>query len=53
MLADALEHLVRGGDLGPGDHLLMFDYGPGVTISAAVVEILESSAWSRARGGDA
>ncbi|GLY75595.1 ketoacyl-ACP synthase III family protein [Actinoallomurus iriomotensis] len=49
----ALEHLVRGGELGPGDHLLMFAYGPGVTISAAVVEILESPVWSRTRGGDA
>ncbi|MEV0829412.1 ketoacyl-ACP synthase III family protein [Nonomuraea rubra] len=49
----ALEHLVRGGGLGPGDHLLMFAYGPGVTISAAVVEILETPVWAAARGGDA
>jgi 3-oxoacyl-[acyl-carrier-protein] synthase-3/clorobiocin biosynthesis protein CloN2 len=48
----ALEHLVRGGGLGPGDHLLMFAYGPGVTISAAVVEILEAPVWARTRGGD-
>ncbi|GAA4605121.1 ketoacyl-ACP synthase III family protein [Actinoallomurus liliacearum] len=49
----ALEHLVRTGDLGPGDHLLMFGFGPGVTISAAVVEVLESPVWARTRGGDA
>jgi 3-oxoacyl-[acyl-carrier-protein] synthase-3 len=48
----ALEQLVRSGGLGPGDHLLMFAFGPGVTISAAVVEILESPAWSRTWGGD-
>ncbi|MEV5704042.1 ketoacyl-ACP synthase III family protein [Actinoallomurus sp. NPDC052274] len=49
----ALEHLVRTGGLGPGDHLLMFGFGPGVTISAAVVEVLESPIWARTRGGDA
>ncbi|WP_433177692.1 ketoacyl-ACP synthase III family protein [Actinoallomurus sp. CA-150999] len=49
----ALERLVRTGELGPGDHLLMFAYGPGVTISAAVVEVIESPVWARTRGGDA
>jgi 3-oxoacyl-[acyl-carrier-protein] synthase III len=49
----ALEHLVRGGGLGPGDRLLMFGFGPGVTISGAVVEILESPVWAQTRGGDA
>lgn len=49
----ALDHLIHRGELRPGDHLLMFAYGPGVTISAAVVEILESPAWSQAWGGDA
>jgi 3-oxoacyl-[acyl-carrier-protein] synthase-3/clorobiocin biosynthesis protein CloN2 len=48
----ALEHLVRDGALKPGDHLLMFGFGPGVTISGAVVEILESPVWARVRGGD-
>ncbi|GAA3620441.1 ketoacyl-ACP synthase III family protein [Nonomuraea rosea] len=48
----ALEHLVRGGALGPGDHLLMFGFGPGVTISGAVVEVLESPVWARIREGD-
>ncbi len=47
----ALEHLVRGGGLGPGDHLLMFAYGPGVTISAAVVQIIEAPLWARTGGG--
>ena len=43
----ALERLVRLGELGPGDHLLMLGYGPGVVVSAAVVEILESPVWAR------
>ncbi len=46
----ALEHLVCGGELAPGDQLLMFAYGPGVTISAAVVEILERPVWA-GKGG--
>ena len=43
----ALERLVGAGEMAPGDHLLMLAYGPGVTISAAVVEILESPVWVR------
>lgn len=43
----ALERLVRFGELVPGDHMLMLAYGPGVTISVAVVEILESPLWAK------
>jgi 3-oxoacyl-[acyl-carrier-protein] synthase III len=43
----ALDRLVSAGELAPGDRLLMLAYGPGVTISAAVVEILQSPAWAR------
>ena len=48
----ALERLVRLGELDPGDHLLMLGYGPGVVISAAVVQILESPAWVRPESRD-
>jgi len=43
----ALEHLVAAGELGPGDHLLMLGQGPGVVLSGAVMEILDSPAWAR------
>jgi 3-oxoacyl-[acyl-carrier-protein] synthase-3 len=43
----ALDRLAGAGELNPGDHLLMLAYGPGVTISGAVIEILESPAWVR------
>jgi 3-oxoacyl-[acyl-carrier-protein] synthase-3/clorobiocin biosynthesis protein CloN2 len=43
----ALDRLAGAGELNPGDHLLMLAYGPGVTISGAVVEILEPPAWVR------
>ena len=41
----ALEHLVVTRELGPGDHLLMLGQGPGVVLSAAVVEISYSPPW--------
>ncbi len=41
----SLEHLVTSGELRPGDHMLMFGVGPGVTIAAAVVRILEPPPW--------
>ncbi len=41
----SLEHLVSTGELGPGDHFLMLGVGPGVTISAAVVKILDTAPW--------
>ncbi|MFJ8691304.1 ketoacyl-ACP synthase III family protein [Streptomyces roseolilacinus] len=41
----SLDHLLRTGELGPGDHLLMLGVGPGVTLSCAVVRILRSAPW--------
>ncbi|SDH33331.1 3-oxoacyl-[acyl-carrier-protein] synthase-3/clorobiocin biosynthesis protein CloN2 [Lentzea fradiae] len=41
----SLDHLVSAGELGPGDHLLMLGVGPGVTLSAAVVQIVHPAPW--------
>ncbi|CAO5250721.1 ketoacyl-ACP synthase III family protein [Frankia sp. AgKG'84/4] len=41
----SLDHLVSAGELRPGDHLLMLGVGPGVTISCALVEIVEPVPW--------
>ncbi|MGW1620939.1 ketoacyl-ACP synthase III family protein [Streptomyces sp. NPDC002172] len=41
----SLDHLLTAGELGPGDHLLMLGVGPGVTLSAAVVRILQPAPW--------
>ena len=41
----ALDHLVATGQLGPGDHLLMLGVGPGVTVSSAVVRIVDIPDW--------
>ncbi|MER6365961.1 ketoacyl-ACP synthase III family protein [Kitasatospora sp. NPDC001527] len=41
----SLDHLLSTGGLGPGDHLLMLGVGPGVTLSAAVVRILQPAPW--------
>ncbi|MEV0056143.1 ketoacyl-ACP synthase III family protein [Saccharopolyspora shandongensis] len=41
----SLDHLLAIGELAPGDHLLMLGVGPGVTLSAAVVEILGPTPW--------
>ncbi|KOX05164.1 MULTISPECIES: ketoacyl-ACP synthase III family protein [unclassified Streptomyces] len=41
----SLDHLLRTGGLGPGDHLLMLGVGPGVTLSCAVVRILHPAPW--------
>lgn len=41
----SLDHLLSAGQLGPGDHLLMLGVGPGVTISCALVEIVEPVPW--------
>ncbi|MCY0941368.1 ketoacyl-ACP synthase III family protein [Streptomyces antarcticus] len=41
----SLDHLVNTGDLQPGDHLLMLGVGPGVTLSSAVVRILNPAPW--------
>ncbi|MEV0819655.1 ketoacyl-ACP synthase III family protein [Nonomuraea rubra] len=42
----ALDRLLLTGELGPGDHLLMLGTGPGVTVSSAVIKILDTPAWS-------
>jgi 3-oxoacyl-[acyl-carrier-protein] synthase III len=39
------ERLMTTGELGPGDHLLMFGRGPGAEFSCAVVQVLDSPAW--------
>jgi 3-oxoacyl-[acyl-carrier-protein] synthase-3/clorobiocin biosynthesis protein CloN2 len=41
----SLDHLVSTGQLGAGDHFLMLGVGPGVTISAAVVKVLDTPPW--------
>jgi 3-oxoacyl-[acyl-carrier-protein] synthase-3/clorobiocin biosynthesis protein CloN2 len=41
----SLDHLLSTGQVGPGDHILMLGVGPGVTLSAAVVEILRPAPW--------
>lgn len=41
----SLDHLLEQGGLKPGDHMLMLGVGPGVTISCAVVEIVEPTPW--------
>ncbi|MBA0052923.1 3-oxoacyl-ACP synthase [Streptomyces sp. AJS327] len=37
-----LDHLVTSGELGAGDHLLMLSAGPGIMVTAAVVEVLDT-----------
>jgi 3-oxoacyl-[acyl-carrier-protein] synthase III len=41
----SLDHLLSAGELGPGDHMLLVGVGPGVTVSAAVVEVLDPPPW--------
>ncbi|MGW0484831.1 ketoacyl-ACP synthase III family protein [Nonomuraea sp. NPDC003214] len=41
----ALDRLLTTGQLGPGDHLLMLGTGPGVTVSGAVIKILDTPPW--------
>ncbi|SBT42745.1 ketoacyl-ACP synthase III family protein [Micromonospora auratinigra] len=41
----SMDHLLDTGELGPGDHLLLLGLGPGVSIAAAVVEILAVPPW--------
>ncbi|MGB3443768.1 MAG: ketoacyl-ACP synthase III family protein [Actinophytocola sp.] len=43
----SFDHLVRTGELGPGDHILMLGTAPGVVLSCVVVEVLESPSWVR------
>jgi 3-oxoacyl-[acyl-carrier-protein] synthase III len=42
----ALDQLLVTGQLGPGDHLLMLGTGPGVTVSSAVIKILDTPPWA-------
>jgi 3-oxoacyl-[acyl-carrier-protein] synthase III len=42
----AFDHLLRTGELSPGDHLLMLGIGPGVHVAAAVIEVLAVPAWA-------
>jgi 3-oxoacyl-[acyl-carrier-protein] synthase-3 len=41
----SFDHLVMTGQLGPDDHMLMLGTGPGVTISCAVLKVLQAPAW--------
>ncbi|GAA4469012.1 ketoacyl-ACP synthase III family protein [Phytohabitans houttuyneae] len=41
----ALDHLLTGGELRPGDHVLLLGHGPGVTVAAAVVRIRHAPPW--------
>ena len=41
----SLDHLLTAGELGPGDHMLLVGVGPGVTVSGAVVEVLDTPPW--------
>ncbi|GAB1821469.1 ketoacyl-ACP synthase III family protein [Herbidospora sp. RD11066] len=41
----SLDHLLMTGDLGPGDHMLMLGTGPGVTVSSAVIKIVDKPQW--------
>jgi 3-oxoacyl-[acyl-carrier-protein] synthase III len=41
----ALDHLLAGGEVGPGSHLLFLGVGPGVNIVGAVIRILAAPPW--------
>ncbi|MER7701527.1 ketoacyl-ACP synthase III family protein [Kitasatospora sp. NPDC097605] len=41
----SLAHLLDTGAVGPGDHVLLTGNGAGISLAAAVVEILERPAW--------
>lgn len=43
-----LAHLVETRQVASGDHVLMLGGGPGMTVTCAVLEILETPAWSGA-----
>ncbi len=43
----AMERLVGRGALQPGDHYLMYGVGPGMSIAAAVFEIVDWAPWAR------
>ncbi|MFF2659161.1 ketoacyl-ACP synthase III family protein [Kitasatospora sp. NPDC058032] len=41
----SLAHLVDTGAVGPGDHVLLLGNGAGISLAAAVVEVLDDPAW--------
>lgn len=41
-----LEHLVRTGEVGPGDHVLLISQGPGWICTACVITITELPPWA-------
>ncbi|GAA1397642.1 hypothetical protein GCM10009639_35260 [Kitasatospora putterlickiae] len=41
----SLTHLLDSGALAPGDHVLLTGNGAGISLAAAVVEVLEHPAW--------
>ncbi len=52
----SLHHLLTTGQLGPGDHVLLCGFSPGVTYKAAVVQIVDVPSWTHrtaAKGRDA
>ncbi|MFF3437956.1 ketoacyl-ACP synthase III family protein [Streptosporangium sp. NPDC002721] len=42
----SLDHLLLTGRLGPGDHMLMLGTGPGVTVSSAVIKVIDKPQWT-------
>jgi 3-oxoacyl-[acyl-carrier-protein] synthase III len=48
----AIDHLLSQGELAPGDHLLLCGLGPGLSLAAAVIEIVDLPPWlTQGRGG--
>ncbi|MDG4814170.1 ketoacyl-ACP synthase III family protein [Micromonospora sp. WMMD956] len=41
----SLDHLLTTGEIGAGDHVLLFGLGPGMTACSAVVKILHRPSW--------
>nr|AAK83178.1 AviN [Streptomyces viridochromogenes Tue57] len=41
----SMEHIVRTGELAPGDHVLQLATAPGLVVSSAVLQVLESPDW--------
>ncbi|MEU3985270.1 ketoacyl-ACP synthase III family protein [Streptomyces sp. NPDC026672] len=42
----ALEHLIRTGEVGPGDNVLLMSHGPGWICAAAVVTVTRTPDWA-------
>jgi 3-oxoacyl-[acyl-carrier-protein] synthase-3/clorobiocin biosynthesis protein CloN2 len=41
----AIDHLLSTGELKAGDHVLLHGWGPGITLSCAVVRIASTPPW--------